>query len=149
MSTTSSVSATTSTLGLDSSSSAASRVPVQTLGQDDFLKLLVTQMSSQDPLNPTKDTDFIAQMAQFSSLEENKAMQSSMAQILGEQQLLQANGLIGRAVGLQVDQNTVLHGVVSGVQIQAGTPQLVVNGQSYDLSQVLTVAPAETQTSQP
>jgi flagellar basal-body rod modification protein FlgD len=148
MSTTSSISAATSTSTLLDTSSA-SRVPVQTLGQDDFLKLLVTQMTSQDPLNPTKDTDFIAQMAQFSSLEQNKAMQADMAQMSAQQQLLQANGLIGRAVDLQSDPNTILHGLVSGVQIQAGTPQIVVNGQSYDLSQLLTVAPATVQPSKP
>ena len=70
----------TSSSSLSSAAIAAdtSRVPIQTLGQNDFLKLLVTQMTSQDPLNPQKDTDFIAQMAQFSSLEQSKTMASDV-----------------------------------------------------------------------
>jgi flagellar basal-body rod modification protein FlgD len=128
------------------SSAATTRTPAKVLGQDDFLKLLVAQLTTQDPLNPTKDTDFIAQMAQFSSLEQSKAMQSDMALLRSEQQLLQANGLIGRAVNLQVGTATTpLTGVVSSVQIEAGTPKLVVNGTSYDMSQLLSVAPAPTQ----
>ena len=51
-----------------------SRIPTQTLGQDDFLQLLVAQLTAQDPLNPKGDLDSIAQMAQFSALEQNKAL---------------------------------------------------------------------------
>ena len=51
--------------------------PPQTLDQADFLNLLVTQMSSQDPLNPESDTDFAAQLAQFSSLQETQNMEAT------------------------------------------------------------------------
>lgn len=121
--------------------SATERVPIQTLGQNDFLKLLVTQMTSQDPMNPQKDTDFIAQMAQFSSLEQAKTMQADIAGLRNQQQLLQANALLGQTVGLQVNQDTVAAGVVSAVQIVAGTPKIVVGGTSYDLGQVVTIKP--------
>ena len=50
--------------------------------QDRFLRLLVTQMKNQDPLNPTSDTDFIGQMAQFSSLESTKMMQEAVQFLL-------------------------------------------------------------------
>src|SRR6266446_3811487 len=80
-------------------------LPAQTLGQDDFLKLLVKQLTSQDPLNPQSDTQFIAQMAQFSALEQAKSMESDMAQMRGDQQLLQANELLGRNVVLQNGQD--------------------------------------------
>ena len=52
-----------------------------TLGQDDFLQLLVKQMTAQDPMNPQGDTEFIAQMAQFSSLEQTKSMSSDIAML--------------------------------------------------------------------
>jgi flagellar basal-body rod modification protein FlgD len=117
------------------------RVPVQTLGQDDFLKLLIAQLTSQDPLNPQKDTEFIAQMAQFSSLEQSKEMQKDIATLRSQQQILQAQELLGKTVDLQAGEDTTARGVVSAVQIEAGTPKLMVNGQKYDLSDVLTINP--------
>lgn len=144
MSTSAITSATNSSSVLTDPSTSA--LPTQTLGENDFLKLLVTQMTSQDPLNPTKDTDFIAQMAQFTSLQQTKTMEADLAGMRGDQQLSQANGLIGRVVSVQADANSpLLQGVVSGVQIQAGTPKLLVNGTSYDLSQLVGVLPAPTQ----
>ena len=138
-----SVDAITST-GAGSQASASLRVPVQTLGQDDFFKLLVTQMTSQDPLNPQKDTEFIAQMAQFNSLEQMKGVQSGVALLRQDQQLLQATALLGQTVVINADQNQTVQGVVSAVQIEAGTPKLIVGGKPFDLSQVAGISPTAT-----
>jgi flagellar basal-body rod modification protein FlgD len=108
--------------------------PTQTLGQSDFLKLLVTQMTSQDPLNPQNATDFVAQLAQFSSLQSSQTMQSDLAS-------LQANNLLGRTVSVNTTSGSLITGLVSAVQMQSGTPSIVINGQSYDLSQIAAVAP--------
>ena len=134
VSTINSVSSTTTT-----DQSAASRVPTQTLDQNDFLKLLVTQLSAQDPMNPMKDTDFIAQMASFSALEQSKQTGTDI-------QSLQANDLIGRVVVVQADDGTLASGTVSGVVMNAGTPNIVVNDQPYALSAVQSVSPAPTNT---
>ena len=130
---------TTTSATSTSSATAASRIPIKTLGQDDFLKLLVTQMSNQDPMNPQKDTEFVAQMAQFTSLEQTRSMQADIAQLRSDQHMAQANALLGRAVELQVDSATVAQGTVSAIQIQDGTPKICVNGQAYDLNQVRSV----------
>ena len=122
--------------------SGESRVPTQTLNQDDFLQLLVTQLSQQDPMNPMKDTDFIAQMASFSSLEQSKEMLTDISALRTEQQLLQANSLIGRLVNVQSADGTLTSGTVDSVQVANGTPSLVVDGQTFTLSQVVSVAPA-------
>ena len=114
--------------------STAIAPPTQTLGQQDFLKLLVTQMTSQDPMNPMKDTEFVAQMATFSSLQNSVSMESDMAS-------MQASGLLGRTVTLNVPDGTQPTGVVSGVQWVSGTPQIVVNGQNYTLSQLSSITP--------
>ena len=124
-----------------STGSVPDRLPIQTLGQNDFLKLLVTQMTSQDPLNPQKDTEFIAQMAQFSALEQSKAMQADMAQLRTQQQIVQASELIGKTVELQLAPNVTARGIVSAVQINDGTPNLVVNGQPYELNRVRLIQP--------
>ena len=79
--------------GLNSSAQSA-QLPEQTLSQSDFLQLLVTQLSSQDPMNPVSDAQFIGQMAQFSTLEETQTMQESVAG-------LQASNLLGQTIQVQ------------------------------------------------
>jgi flagellar basal-body rod modification protein FlgD len=126
---------------------AANRSPVQTLNQDQFLQLLVAQLTSQDPLNPKQDTDFIAQMAQFTGLEQTKSMQQDIAAMHSEQQILQANAMIGRSVQLQPTKDAPTSGIVSAIEIEAGTPRIVVNGTSYDLGEVRSISPATSETS--
>ncbi len=108
--------------------------PTQTLTEADFLQLLVTQMSSQDPLNPQSDTAFAAQLAQFSSLQESQTMQANMATI-------QANSLMGETVSVTPSGGGMITGVVNGVIMNGGTPNIVINGQPYDLSQVSSFSP--------
>ena len=119
-------------------------VPTQGLSQQDFLKLLVTQMTSQDPMKPTDSQDLLSQMTQFSTLNANNALQSQLAQMQALNEFSQAGSLLGKQVSLQVD-DTVAQGVVTGVDTSGNVPQIIVNGQSYSLAQVLSVAnPAPT-----
>jgi flagellar basal-body rod modification protein FlgD len=131
--------------GTASAQSAATVLPtaIKTLSQDDFLKLLVVQMKSQDPLNPKQDTEFIAQMTQFSALEQSKAMQKDIAGLRGDQELLQADALIGRSVTLYDGKAVVAAGVVSSVDVVDGTPKIVVNGKQYTMNQVLSISVAQ------
>lgn len=124
-----------------SDTSYLSRIPTQTLDQDDFLKLLVAQMTSQDPMSPKKDTDFFGQMATFSSLEQTKIMQADLAALRAQQQVLQANSLLGRTVNILQDDLTLITGVVSAVHMEAGTPKVVVGDAVFDLDRVAVIAP--------
>lgn len=117
------------------------RTPTQTLGQEEFLQLLVAQMTTQDPMSPSKDTDVFAQMASFSSLEQAKTMQSDLSKLRTDQQVLQANSLLGRTVVIQVDKSTETRGLVTAVHVEAGTPKVEVDGKHYDLSQVMKISP--------
>jgi flagellar basal-body rod modification protein FlgD len=110
-----------------------------TLNQADFLKLLVTQMTSQDPLNPESDTDFAAQLAQFSSLQEATTMAGDMA-------AMQASSLIGSTVSVSSSTNSgqETSGVVTAVDMSSGSPEIQVNGQLYALSQILSITPTST-----
>ena len=125
----------------DAFTSAAS----QTLSEQDFLNLLVTQMTSQDPLNPMTNQDMLSQMVQFSTLQGNTAMQSTLAGMQSGQAFSAANSMIGKQVNLLTDsKGDTVQGTVSGVDLSSGSPQIVVNGKSYDLNQVLAVAAAAT-----
>lgn len=135
------------TSNVNPDSGTQDRIPKQTLGQDDFLKLLVAQLSAQDPLNPVSNTDFVAQMASFSTLSQAQSTGADIAALRGEQQMSQANSLLGRTVTLQSPDGTLTGGVVSGVVMVDGIPNIVVNGGNYDLSQLFTIAP--TPVSQP
>ncbi len=118
----------------------ALRSPVSSLGQEDFLKLLVAQLSAQDPMNPQKDTEFIAQVAQFSSLEQTRAMQAELSGMRAEQQVQQAAGLIGRTVTVRGEGGQIVSGPVSGLNLETDAPRLVVNGTPYGLETVLSVS---------
>lgn len=114
----------------------------KTLGQEEFLKILVAQMTTQDPMSPTKDTDFFGQMATFSSLEQTKAMQADIAGMRADQEILQANALIGRMVKVQVDKNNQTYGVVGAVHVEAGKPKVMVDDQEYDMDQIIDITPS-------
>ncbi len=111
------------------------------MSQQDFLNLLVTQMTSQDPLNPMTNQDLLGQMVQFSTLQSNSILDTDLGRMQTAQAVSEANALIGRQVSLQVDSNgNTAQGVVSGINTSSGQPQIVVNGVSYNLNQVLSVA---------
>jgi flagellar basal-body rod modification protein FlgD len=93
---------TFNSLGLATTgSSTAKGVQKQTLGQDQFLKLLTTQMTHQDPMKPMDNGEFLGQMAQFSTVSGIQDLQASFkdfASSLSSDQALQAAGLVGRHV---------------------------------------------------
>lgn len=108
---------------------AENREPVQNLGKDEFLMLLATQMSNQDPLEPMEDTDFIAQMAQFTSLEQMQQLNQSF----GTQQ---AYTLIGKNVVAELDDHSQVVGTVTGVMKQNNTDYLQVGTYKVPLANV-------------
>jgi flagellar basal-body rod modification protein FlgD len=118
----------------------SSPLPPQVLSQADFLKLLVAQMTSQDPLNPTTTQDLLTQTVQLSTLQSNNTLQSTLSALQNSQAYSQADSLLGRQVILQVDAKTTTQGVVSGIDVSTGTPMLVVNGAEYSLGQVLAIS---------
>ncbi|AQQ54127.1 flagellar hook capping FlgD N-terminal domain-containing protein [Planococcus lenghuensis] len=108
---------------------AGSRQPAQSasaLGKDAFLQILVTQMKNQNPLEPLKDTEFIGQMAQFSSLEQltnlNQTMNRSV-EIAGKPSLMEQAHLIGNKVFWEQEMDGQLQsgeGVVKALTVKDG-----------------------------
>ena len=111
------------------------RAPKSVLGQEDFLKLLTVQLSSQDPMKPMEDQAFIAQMAQFSSLEQMNTLTREFGELRSNQQLNSASSLIGRQVTVDTPDESVT-GVVEAVDATASPASIVVNGKTYEMTAV-------------
>ena len=128
----SSVSATSS--NSNDVAQAAAGATTQVLGQDDFLKLLMAQMQNQDPTQPTDDTQFVAELAQFSSVEQMTDMNDTMNQLLVAQasanQTADAN-LVGKTV--KYNSSTVTVGATTPVQL-GGT----LSGAASDVTATIT-----------
>ncbi len=104
------------------------------LDKDDFLKILITQLQYQDPTNPMQDKEFIAQMAQFSSLEQMTNMANSFGKLSSVLNSSEAQSLLGRTVEV-MDGEKAIYGKVSQV-VRGEFPLVMVNGSFYDLEQV-------------
>jgi flagellar basal-body rod modification protein FlgD len=144
MSTTDGVTGVTSTGSTTSSNSTANAVTnaTQTLGQADFLQLLVTELQNQDPLDPVDNKDFIADMAQFSSLEQMQNMNTNFQSLLTQQSLSQLNFAVNlvshNIVGTDASGNQVT-GVVSNIDYSAGNTSVMVNNTSVPLSNIIKI----------
>jgi len=118
--------------------------PQNTLGQDAFLKILVTQMKHQDPMEPLKDTEFIGQMAQFTSLEQLTNLNKTMTQFVGNASkgtLADHANLIGTSVDWshEVDgQMESGQGVVKALSSKNGelTIELLESGTKIPLTAI-------------
>ncbi|MCM8812745.1 MAG: hypothetical protein NC924_02250 [Candidatus Omnitrophica bacterium] len=107
----------------------------------EFLNLLVAQLNYQDPLDPIKNQDFSAQMAQFSSLEEMTKMNKNLSRMLAQQALSDASVLIGKLVYGKSAGGEDIIGVVQGVQVQDGVAQLDIEGTLVPMENVAYVMP--------
>ena len=116
--------------------SSTKRTSGSSLGQDEFLKLLVAQMANQDPMEPTGNAEFLAQMAQFTMLEQIKDMSNSF-------ETTQAYSMIGKYVYVQ-DGDALVFGKVDGVVKEDGINYLMVSGKTYDMTKVAGIVDSST-----
>src|SRR5262249_47775684 len=95
-----------------------------TVGQEDFLKILLTQLRFQDPLKPMDNQEFIAQLAQFSSLEFTRQNGESINALLTIQSASQSLTLMGRTVQVATESGGQEVGAVTAIRLHNGTPLL-------------------------
>ncbi len=107
------------------------------MGKDAFLQLLVAQMKYQDPLEPTSNTEYISQYAQFSQVQQLQNMAGNM-------ELLRASAMVGQEVYVETTTSTgeskVIKGKVDYVTYENGKAYLAINEELYALDDLLTVA---------
>ena len=108
----------------------------QTEFGNEFMKLLMIQLQNQDPMDQVNDKEFLAQMAQFSSLAELTKLNTSFSQALQIQQVSEARDMIGQNITFKdPDSGDSLSGLVNGVRFgEDGLIMLQVNGREVPLS---------------
>jgi flagellar basal-body rod modification protein FlgD len=112
------------TIGSIGASTAAA--PATALGLQDFMKILLTQLTYQDPLKPMDNQAFMAQMAQFTSLEQSQRLNDRVQQLIDNQAALQSIGLIGRTVEISTESGK-LSGTVASLSLDGQAPLLAVS----------------------
>ena len=128
------------------SAGATTATPKNTLTTQDFLQLLSTELQNQDPLQPMDDTAYLAQMAQFTSLQQVSTLSTTMAQMSSNQQSFAASSYIGQKVTMDNGNGSTVSGVVTGVDLSGTAPNLQINGTSYPLTSLLSVSSAAAST---
>lgn len=116
---------------MSSTSKTSNTKKSNTLNMENFLSLLVAEMQNQDPLEPTSNSDYMAQMATFSQVEATSEMNE---RVLSQT----ASNLIGKAVIVKTDTNSTGYagGIVNGWQEIDGIVYLGINGNLYDINDV-------------
>ncbi|WP_026432656.1 flagellar hook assembly protein FlgD [Paracidovorax oryzae] len=131
-------------MSINGISSTTPSLRANALGQEDFMKILLTQLTYQDPMKPMDNQQFMAQMAQFTSLEQTQQLNSKIATLIGNQAALQSVGLIGRTVDVSSTSGT-LTGTVVSLSLSGESPLITLRTsagstlQDISLSQILAV----------
>ena len=124
--------------------SSTSISQVTNIGLQDFLKILTSQLSNQDPLKPLDNEAFVTQIAQFATLEQTGQLNQKIEQLLSVQSVTQSVGLLGKTIDVKTDAGATLSGTVSAIDYVSGSPQLTISTgsgvlQGVGLSQIMSV----------
>ena len=109
------------------------------VSQNQFLQLMVTQLQSQDPLDPTDNGQMLAQLAQFSTLSGMEQLNTSFGDMLSLQELTQGSSLIGKQISYTNSKGSLSSGTVNSVGMSNGQLALNINSDQVQLAQVIGV----------
>ena len=126
------------------SSSSTDLSSTSKVDKDMFLKLMVAQLKNQDPMNPTDSSQFLAQTAQFTSLEKLTDVADQTTQALSAQLAFGASGLVGRSVTYTGADGAEKTGTVSTVSFTGNGPMLGIDGSDVALNSVTGVSQVST-----
>ena len=113
------------------------------LKTEDFIKMMITQLQNQDPMEPAKNEELLAQMSQIGQLETSTQLQTSLKSVTLQTQIGSASALIGKSVQGIDDNNNPIEGVVNSVKVAGDSVQLNLDsGMSVALTNVSSIGPA-------
>jgi flagellar basal-body rod modification protein FlgD len=127
----------TNVTAADSTNTTATGTPGTTvsrtdngLGENDFLQLMMMQLQNQDPLNPSDPTQYLSELANFSTLEQETNIASSSATTASEQSTAAALGLLGHTVSYTDSSGATQSGAVTKIDFTSSGPTLTIGGQT-------------------
>lgn len=135
-------------MAITSSAAVGAGTPAQSsnIGIQDFLKILTSQLNNQDPLKPVDNQEFVAQIAQFATLEQSRQLNVKIDDLLTVQSSVQSVGLLGKTV--DVNQNGfIVSGRVTALDVSSGATTLTVTTatgafqNNISPSQILNIRP--------
>lgn len=113
------------------------------LKSEDFIKMMITQLQNQDPMQPAKNEELLAQMSQIGQLQSSTQLQESLKGLVLQNQIGAAGNLIGKSVEGLDDDNAAIRGVVNSVRVESNGVYLELdNGKRLALGRVTTIAAA-------
>jgi flagellar basal-body rod modification protein FlgD len=118
-------------------------VPQGTLREvtvDDFLKLLITELQNQDPLNPADNQDILQQVSQIRSIQSTSQLTETLQAVLLGQNLASASGMIDKLVYGLTDDGQEVTGRVDGVVVEGGSPRVIVQQRALRLENIRQIA---------
>jgi flagellar basal-body rod modification protein FlgD len=122
-----------------SGSTGSSKFKLKT---EDFIRMMITQLQNQDPMEPAKNEQLLAQMSQIGQLEASQSLQSSLKSLILQNNVGAASSLIGKMVQGQDDAGEPLAGLVNAVRVEGDNVMLELdNGKAVALSRVTSIAP--------
>ena len=120
-------------------STGGNQIKTKKLGlkTEDFIKMMITQLQNQDPLQPTKNEELLAQMSQIGQLQSSTELQDSLKTLVLQNNLSSAGNMIGKMVQGQDDRGNPITGLVNSVHVVDGAVSLELdNGKALSLSNV-------------
>lgn len=113
------------------------------LKAQDFIQMMITQLQNQDPMNPAKNEELLAQMSQIGQLQASTTLQDSLSGMMIQNQIGAAGNLIGKSVQGMDDQNNTIAGVVSSIRVESQQVFLELDsGKRLALGRVTSIASA-------
>jgi len=115
------------TIGAVAPTDSTTNVQATSLGLQDFLNVLTTQLTYQDPLKPMDNEQFMAQLAQFTALGQTQQLNSKIDALLSTQASLQSVGLLGRHVTINNATGGTSSGTVTALSLAGDVPTMTLN----------------------
>lgn len=138
-----SIASATQSMATQASANLAAKTASSSLDADQFMQILMAQLTHQDPLEPMNNAEMMSQFSQLNSLQELRSIHTTMDQVSASNQVTYLASLIGKNVKVNRPDGKVLEGIVEGVITEKDNPQLQIGSETVPMSDVIEIRGAQ------